>query len=106
MNIGSLRHRVTIQQYGITRDDFGAEVPDWMPLATVWASVEDLAGKEYFAAQQVNAEVSTRIRIRYRGDIKPQMRVVYGARVLDIQAVLDPEGRRRELQLMCKEAVV
>jgi head-tail adaptor len=31
------------------------------------------------------------------------MRVIYGARTLEIVSVLDPDGRRIELHLMCQE---
>ena len=101
---GDLRHRVTIQQLVVGQDDYGQPLNTWKDAATVWAKVEDLTGREYFAAQQVpTAEVSTRVTIRWRADIEPAMRVVHGARVLDIKAVLDPDGRKRELQLMCQE---
>jgi SPP1 family predicted phage head-tail adaptor len=103
---GELRHRVTIQGRTITRNSYGEEKVDWMPVATVWAEVTDLSGREYFAAQQVQAEVTTRIRIRYRPGVAPEMRVVAGARTFDILAVLDPDGRRRELHLMCRGVVM
>jgi len=102
---GELRHRVTIQQKSVTRNTLGEEVVTWQDVATVWADVQPLSGKEYFDAQQVNAEVTVRIRIRYRTGVKPEMRVVFGSRVFDIQAVINVDGRNQELQLMCKEAV-
>ncbi|TGE33172.1 phage head closure protein [Desulfosporosinus sp. Sb-LF] len=35
-------------------------------LSGIWASIEPLSGREYYAAQQVNAEITHRIKIRYR----------------------------------------
>jgi len=104
MRAGRLRHRVTIQQKVPTRDTFGGELVTWSPVATVWASVEPLQGREYLAARQLQAELTTRIRIRCRTGILPQMRVVWGSHTYDIQAVIEPESGRRELQLMCTEA--
>lgn len=99
------RHRVTIQQKGKVQDEYGQEREDWMDVATVWAAVEPLRGREYFEAHQVQAEVTTRIRIRYRPGVRPDMRVVYNGRIFNIQSVIDPEERHRELQLMCREVV-
>ena len=104
MRSGMLRHRVTIEQKVPTRDTFGGEVETWTLVATVWASVEPLQGREYLAARQLQAELTTRIRIRRRTGILPQMRVVWGSHTYDIQAVIEPESGRRELQLMCTEA--
>jgi SPP1 family predicted phage head-tail adaptor len=105
MRAGELRSRVALQTATETQDDYGAPVPSWATTATVWGEVVDLSGREYFAAQQVNAEVSTRIRIRYLAGVVPKMRAVANGRTFDILAVLDPDGRKRELHLMCKEVV-
>lgn len=105
MNPGDLRHRITIQQLIETRNELGEVVQSWQDFATVWAAIEPLRGREYFDSQQINAEVTTRIRIRYRPGIKPKMRAVYGTRIFDIQSVIDIEERHQEIHLMCKEVV-
>lgn len=110
MNVraGDLRHRVTIQEdQGATQDGFGQEVEDWQDVATVWAAVEPLSGREFLEAQQTQAEVSTRIRIRYRSDVTftPEMRATWGGHTYDIVSVIEVEARRRELHLMCREVL-
>lgn len=105
MKIGKLRHRVKIQAYTAGRDSFGGEEPVWTDVATVWASVTPVSGKEYFASAQVNAEISTKITMRYISGITPKMRVVFGNRVFEIISVLNFEERGIELNLMCKESV-
>ena len=102
---GELRHRVTIQQKSISQDTYGAALETWSTLATVWANVEALSGREFFDSQQTVAQADHRITIRYRADIKPAMRVVEGTRTFEIQAVLDREGRKRTLELLCREVV-
>jgi len=84
-------------------DDYGEPMDDYVPVATVWAAVEPLRGREYFAAMSEHAEVTTRIRIRYREDIDRTMRVVYANTEFEILHIIHPEFGRRELQLMCKE---
>lgn len=103
MRAGELRHRITIQRAVEVSDDLKTPTVTWQDVATVWAAVEPLSGREYLLAQNVNAELTVRIRIRYRPGVTPGMRVLYNGRVFDIQAVIDVEERHRELQLMCKE---
>ncbi len=105
MRAGDLRHKVTIQQKTTTKDTEGIPSETWPDFATVWAAIEPLQGREFFSAQAVNAQVTTRIRIRYRAGITPTMRVSYGTRIFDIQVVIDVEERHRELQLMCQEVI-
>jgi SPP1 family predicted phage head-tail adaptor len=103
MQAGRLRRRVTIQKKTVTRNSYGEEMIVWVDVATVWAAVEPLSGREFIEGRQVVADVSTRIRIRHRPGIRPEMRVTWGERVYTIQAVLDHLDRSRELHLMCTE---
>lgn len=105
MKAGELRHKVTLQQMSTTRDSFGAVVETWADVATVWAAIEPAGGRETLAGQEVTAEVTHRVRIRYRADVTPEMRANFQGRVFDIQAVLNVDGRGRELHLLCKEMV-
>lgn len=105
MRAGMLRHRVEIQRRAEALDGYGQDTEAWLPVATVWAAIESLRGRELEAAATRLAEVSHKIRIRYRDGIWPEMRVVYGGRVFDIQAVLDPDDRRRELHLYAREVL-
>ena len=103
MRAGDLRHRVTIQRLVGTRDSYGEVQGSWTDVATVWAAVEPLRGREFLEAQMAQAAATIRVRIRYRADLTPEMRVVYGSQLLNIRAVIDVEGRHRELWLMCEE---
>lgn len=105
MAAGRFRHRITLQELVTGQDEAGQPVQEWQDVATVWAAVEPLRGREYWAAAQVQSEVTTRIRIRYRSGIRPDMRVLYGGRVFNVTAVIDPEERHMELQLMCREVM-
>ena len=49
---GRMRDRVVIQTKSATRDAYGAEVITWSTLATVWASVESIGGREFIENQQ------------------------------------------------------
>lgn len=106
MNAGELRERVTIERESESRSDSGEVLMTYTPVATVWAAVEPLRGREYFDAQRVQAEVNHRIRIRYRDGIEPKMRVSMATgRTFDIESAINVRGRDEELHLMCREVV-
>lgn len=84
-------------------DDAGQPIDDWQTVATVWAAIEPLRGREFFAAQAVNAEVTTRIRIRWREGIDRKMIVQYKGVTFEVLYTIRPDYGRAELQLMCKE---
>lgn len=105
MRAGLLRQRVTLQEKTVTRNEFNEEIISWSDWATVWASVEDLSGREFLEAERAGAEVRTRIRMRYRSGVLEEMRAVWGSRTFEVKAVLEADTKHRELHLMCKGLV-
>jgi SPP1 family predicted phage head-tail adaptor len=109
MQPGRLNKRVVIQQLvsgSPSKDSFGEPLQTWENFAEeLWAAVEPVQGREFWAQQQVQSEVTVRVRIRYLSGVIADMRVVYGARILDIVSVIDPKERHEEMQLMCSEGV-
>lgn len=102
---GRLRHRVTLEERGTTPTPDGGLAAVWTPLATVCAEVLDVRGREFLAAREAHAELDVKVRLRYRPDVRPTMRVRFGGRVLNVTHVVDVGGRRRLLELMCSEEV-
>lgn len=105
--VNRLKHRVTILRppRPDETDEAGQPIDDWQPVVTVWAAIEPLRGRELESARQVVAEVTTRIRIRYRDDVDRTMRVKYSSSgtEFDILYIIHPEFAKKELQLLCKE---
>lgn len=100
---GQLQHRGTLRSLVTTQDDAGQEVESYQDFKTVWAAIQPLSGREFFAAQQVNSEVTTRIKIRYTDGVESTMIFVYGDHTFEILYIIHPEFAKRELHLMCKE---
>lgn len=69
MNIGRLNQRITIQKKEILIDDNGFEVEEWADYKSVWASVKNINGKEFFQAQQAKSQASKKVTIRYLKDL-------------------------------------
>jgi SPP1 family predicted phage head-tail adaptor len=107
MDVGTLRNTIRIYDKGtITRNGTGEEIPAYDALvAEVWAAKEPLSGREFLEAQQVQADLSVRFRIRYRDDVRPEMRCVEDGHTYHISAVLDQKGEKKELHLMCTEVL-
>lgn len=104
MQAGKLRKRVVIQTSAVTADSFGEPTATWTSAATVWASVEPLNGRELLRAQEVNAEVTVRVTMRYNTYASQTARLlVGGSRLLDINSLINHEERNEELELLCSE---
>ena len=102
MNTGRLDKQVTIERFTAAQDELGGVIEHWAPLATVWAAVEPLNGREFFAASTALAEVTTRIRVRYRAGLTVLDRINHEGALHNITAIINPRSGDRELVLMCK----
>ena len=102
---GQLSQRVTIETSTKTEGPSGAPKQSWTSLRTVWASVLPTAASEGEATEQVAADVTYAVRMRYAADVTPRHRIRWRGRVLSIIGVYDPDGRRAELLLTCSERV-
>jgi SPP1 family predicted phage head-tail adaptor len=105
MHAGPMRHRITIETPTETQGRDGSTVRAWNAFLSTRASIEPLTGREYFAAEREQADVSHRIRMRYTGGITHRMRVSFGSRIFEIESVINVGERNRELILICREAI-
>ena len=105
MRSNRLRHPVTLQRPVKTEDEVGEEIVTFVDVASVFAEVLAPKGRTYLAARKAHAELTTRVTIRYRDDVEPTWRVLFGDRVLEIDHVADVGGRFRELEMQCREIV-
>ena len=103
MRAGRLRHRGVIEEKAVSRDAYGAEAVTWTEVATGWMGVERVGGREWFQAQGMQAEVTARLRMRYRAGVRPEMRVRVNGHTYDIVTVIDVQERGRELEVMVRE---
>jgi SPP1 family predicted phage head-tail adaptor len=112
MKAGKLRHKVDIERSVVGRSTRGGPTDQWVPhLVNIWAEVLQLGPREQLLAQQVQSEVTTKIRIRYRAGLDATMRVRWEhgeggspttVEFFDIAGPPIPvEGRTNEIWLMC-----
>lgn len=101
---GSLRQLIIIQQQVTTRNNFGEKDNTWVDLASVYASVNPLHGREFVENRIAQSEVTHRIHIRHYPNLTTkQHRIILGTRVLEIETLLNIDERNVMLELLCIE---
>lgn len=105
MRAGLLNKRVTIQSYTATQDALGQESRTWAEFATRWASIEWASGGEPWSASAPDPRRAAKVKIRHTEGVTSKMRLLYGSRVLEIDAVHPTRERGEEMVLLCTEAV-
>lgn len=105
MRAGRLNRQIRFEQATRARDSYGGYTEAWSTVATVWAAIEPLNGREYFEARTVNTETTVRFRIRYRSGLDSEMRIVdvETSLVYDIQNIIHVDHGRRELVVMATQ---
>lgn len=111
MRSGKLRHRIDVQAFtATTNDDTGITSEAWATIIGVGeplipAEIVPLSGREFVAAQAVQAGVTTRITIRWKDGIAPSMRVLHDGLIYNVKAVLPDPTLRRHITLMCEQGI-
>lgn len=106
MRAGTLRHRLTfLRPVEGQPNEFNELEYLYEPDFQLWGEVNDLSGNEAVRAKQIAAEASVSVTTRYRAGITQTHRIEHGEREFEIVAILDSEGRNRELTILCREDV-
>ncbi|MDE1484593.1 phage head closure protein [Xenorhabdus bovienii] len=104
MQAGRLRNRITLQNFIQVNLPSGQRMQEWQDIATVWAEVKHISGRELLASGASLSEATVRIWLRYRSDVTSASRLVFKGQIYDIQAVI-PDGKCTQLELLCKQGV-
>lgn len=105
IDAGKNRHYISIQDPTETRDSYGEPVLSWSTYHNAWASIEPLKGTEYWLSQQVNAEITSKVTIRYKSGINPKMRIVYGNHTYRILSVVNEYEKNDKMIMMVEETI-
>lgn len=70
MRIGQWRQRIVIQKNRMRKDKDGNQRNEWEDYFTCWAYANNLSGKEYWEAAQMNQEESLFFLVRYCMELK------------------------------------
>src|SRR5262245_60840299 len=83
---------------------------DWTTVATVWCSIEPLAGRELFYAGEVTPDATHLVTIRYFRGLTTRHKFLHvdtqtgKNRFFEIENINDIEERHRRMEVLCHEA--
>ncbi len=93
---------VTLQRRAAGTGSRGQAQDTWVDVAAgIWAGIEPIRGREYFAAGQQQHAVDARVVMRWRADVLPGMRVVDGDNLWEVISVIDVDASGISTELMC-----
>lgn len=106
INPGEFRHIIAIQKLDKSRNEYGELTNNWIDYIEVRAGIYPINGKDYFAAETLNSEVTHKINTRYVEGITSAMRIKFQDRYFEIiSPPINFQERNVLLQIMCKERV-
>lgn len=101
LSAGRLRQRITVRRNLETDNGRGGYTSQWADVATVWAEVIGLDGRESMVDKVLQGISHYQIAVRWRGDILASDQIRYGTLDLNIIAPpADPTGKREELRII------
>lgn len=98
---GRLDQRITIQQKTVARGALGGHAETWADLATIWAETRDMTGREIFNAKAIGNAATMLLTIRFRADIKADMRVLFSDGLMGRIEWIRHVTRREYMELYC-----
>lgn len=105
--VRGFRHTVDIQslQGSTARGTRGQSSKAFAPLETIQCSITPLSGRELTQAREIVPSATHRVEAYYTTNLKPHHRLLYGDRVLNIEAVQNDGERDRYCSVLCTEEV-
>jgi SPP1 family predicted phage head-tail adaptor len=103
MGIGDMKHRITFQKLSSSVNDNGFEIEGYEDIRTVWASVANLSGREYFAAAAVQKEKTVKFLIRVISDIDESMRIMFQDKQYNIISIDNIKYENRFVEIKAME---
>lgn len=102
MRAGKMVHVIEIQQASMTVNAAGTPVQTWSKLATLRAELIEQGTEEFLRGAGDTSVTTLAFRTRHVGGITTDHRVSFDGAAFDIEEIV-PIGRRRGLELRCKE---
>lgn len=109
MIMSNLDKRITIQKYTATQNKNGFDIEAWKDYKTVWASMNNLWGKEFYAAKAVQAENTVEFVVRYSKDLEninsKEYRIFWNNRAFNITFIDNIQYKNIWLKIKTSEGI-
>lgn len=104
MKTGDLNRIISIQSKIKTEDSIGSWSETWVEFTETRAAIWPVSAGEQVKNQQIENQVTHRIRMRYQAGIIPEMRIVHKSRIFEIISIINVQEEDRWLDLICTES--
>jgi len=99
-----LNRKITFREFTtIVNPNTGTVTEAWADYVSVFARVDPLVGREYFAAAAVQAEDTTKFTIRHRTDVDTTMRIAFDGHEYNITSIQNIRSGNRETLIYAKQ---
>jgi head-tail adaptor len=104
-----LRHRVNIRRSAEVKTVSGGLEDQWSDVASVYAEVEGLNGRESLREHVLRGISFYQVRIRWREGLLPKDELssagsCFGGKPVNIRSIADPDGKREQLVILADTA--
>tara|TARA_R100001594_G_C3984570_1_gene250915 strand:- start:50 stop:373 length:324 start_codon:yes stop_codon:yes gene_type:complete len=101
----NLRQKIVIQSPNSSVDARGQITGSWTDVATRFAQVKKMSGREATASNQLFEKATWKIRIRWERDltITTDYRIKFGNIYLAIGSITNVKERNLEYEILCSE---
>ncbi len=103
MSAGALRHILVHQAPADVADGAGGVVRSFVTVGRLWGVVEDSGAAFGLGEDRPRGVLTVNITVRAPHAIAVGERLVLGSRIFEVEAVSDPDGRRRFSRCRCRE---
>ncbi|MFZ6726166.1 phage head closure protein [Undibacterium sp. MH2W] len=105
-----MKKRVILQQQNSVDGTAGNPTTVWSTISPIWAEIEGLTAQQRMVSEAIHTQVSHKITVRYRSEFKNpvavmSMRIVYGARIFNIQGMINFDERNQMVELSANEGM-
>jgi SPP1 family predicted phage head-tail adaptor len=97
-----LKSQLLLEEESLISDGLGGQTSTWNTVATLWAEISPISGKEQLFASQLNSSVRYRLMLRYRGEVTTRMRLRDDTnnRIFNIRSVINVEEKKQLIEIL------
>ena len=100
-----LNKRIDFQAQTKVPDNMGGFTVVWASMASsIAAAIWPVSASEAIQGSRPVMDITHRIRIRYRANLKASWRISWAGKYFNIVSIIDPNSAHRWLDILAKEA--
>ena len=103
MDIGNMRHRITLLSKHVETNESGFEVITWQAVDEVWAHVANLTARDFFSASRVQMQHTVLFTIRFQPAVDVGMRIQFREKMYRITGIDQKQYKNRFMELKALE---